>query len=85
VIAVMSEQIDRLTKETKKMSSNMRDQSMSKDSKNPISLNINLKPSNQIEFEHRKLTKENESLKAKIFKMTEIIERLREEKHASEK
>lgn len=59
VIGAMSEQIDRLTKETKKMNSNMRDQSMSKDSKSPISLNINLKPSNQIEFEHRKLTKEN--------------------------
>lgn len=48
VIKVMEDHIDKMNKEAKKMTINLRDQSMSKDSKSPISLNINLKPSNKI-------------------------------------
>jgi hypothetical protein len=39
-----------------------------------------MKPSNKIEVEHKRLKSENGSLKAKMFKMSEIIEKIEREK-----
>jgi predicted nuclease with TOPRIM domain len=86
VISVMEEQITRLTTEAKRLNHSLKDreQSISRDSRSPISLNINVKPSGRVEAEHRMLMKENDSLKGRMFKMSEIIEKLEKEKVALE-